>query len=136
MNNHQFSLDLVPITQIDQAWSLSLPYIGKLLKRDPSLSMANLLEGSRNGTYQVWVISNRETIKAIAFIRFEHRGNGMSARVIGFAGEGWKIWGDLLPEFQENMKRLGAQSLIFDGRKGWERLVKARVDRVSYEVTL
>lgn len=136
MNKPHYSLSLVPVTQVDQVWSLSLGYIEKLLKRDQSLSMVNLLECSRNGTFQVWAVTDGAKIAAIAFIRFEQRGSGMAARVIGFAGSGLKLWGHLLPEFQENMKRLGASSLIFDGRKGWEKLVKARVERVAYEVIL
>lgn len=99
--------------------------------------MGFLLEGARSGQLQMWVVWDGATINAVAFIRFEDWGDdGMVARVVALGGQNLKEWKHLIPRFNVSMKNLGASSVVFEGRKGWAREIKARIERVSYKVQL
>jgi hypothetical protein len=129
-------ITLVSVDRIDQVW----PHVRQALegacrRTGGDLTSLDLWRQCRSGEAFLAVVHD-DLIRAATVARLEQWTSGRKLRVLALAGMGRKEWlGDLFDYGCNFARDNGATSIIFDGRKGWERaLAGARVRRVVYEV--
>lgn len=126
----------VPVVGIDVAWPQVLPLIQRMVDSAPDLELPHVWNMLRSGEWELWVIGSEEHgHEAIGITRLRAWGDGTAAYAVGVASNDAGIWRRLIPEWCKALKARGADRIIIEGRKGWERVVPgAKLLRQVYEI--
>ena len=127
----------LPLADVDKVWPTIAVWMDKACKRGRgSMTAWNIYEGCRNGSMLLFVDWSNEQICAaiIGKVRTTPEGQVLSIEAAG--GTEMRRW---LPELHsiEWLKTMGITLVDFEGRKGWERVVKGvSVIRQVYRLSL
>lgn len=127
---------LAGMHEVDHIW----PYIADGMKKACEYSGGDttpywLFEICRKGEGLLFYIVKDGVVVAGLVCRVENWSGKRVLRILAACGRGMKDWIDSVLDYREWLDRWGIESVIFEGRKGWERMVpKAKVLRQVYEV--
>lgn len=96
-----------------------------------------LFEICRKGDALLFVAHEENVVMAGLVCRVENWSGRRVLRIQAAAGWGLERWLPALRDYREWLQRLGVNQVIFEGRKGWQRVLpRARVVRQVYEVDI
>jgi len=109
---------------IEAAW----PNIVRLIEKgcavsDGELEAERIRDAAMRGSLWIWLAHDGRTPIIVAVIRMERWRQKTVARIVLLAGENLRT---SLPKFQalkRALKKKGAQKIVFEGRKGWLRVL-------------
>lgn len=126
----------VSLADVATAWVQVLPLITRMVDSAPDLELQDVWRLLRSGEGELWIAGTEEGgHEAVAVTKLRRWGLQTGAYVIGVASNDELVWRQIIPEWQAALKARGADIIIMEGRKGWERLIPgARLLRQVYEV--
>ena len=131
-------ISLVPLSHIDGVW----PAIANGMKEacwrcGGDITPDWLFQICRKGEALLFVAHEGEEIKAGLVCRVENWSGAKVLRIQAACGMNMETWLQSVMDYREWLDNLAIEKVIFEGRKGWERMVpQARVLRQVYEVEL
>jgi hypothetical protein len=131
-------LRLVGLHEIDTVWPLLAHGIKEACGRSgDDLTPWFLLQSIRRGDALLFVIVADGALMAGLVARPESWGGRQVLRILALTGQQMERWLPLLRAHRHWCEALGVEAVVFEGRPGWQRVVKgARVVRAIYEVEL
>ena len=132
------AIRLVALHEIDAVWPLIATGMKEACRRSgDDLTPWFLLQSVRRGDVLLFVAITDGALKAALVGRPENWGERRVLRILALAGADMERWLPSLSAHREWTDALGVQSVVFEGRPGWQRVAKnARVLRVTYEVKI
>jgi hypothetical protein len=129
---------LVALNEIDAVWPLIAEGMKAACRRSgDDLTPWFLLQSVRRGDALLFVAIAGGALKAALVCRPETWGERRVLRILALAGADVEHWLPALSAHREWTDALGVQSVVFEGRPGWRRVVKnACVLRTTYEVKI
>lgn len=129
---------LAGVEEVDALWPVFADGMQECCRRSGGdITPDWLFMCCRRGEALLFVIDVEGKPKAALVARPEQWGPDRVLRLIAAAGTEMDRWLGELSDHRAFIDRLGISKVIFEGRKGWERVVpKARVLRHVYEVDL
>jgi hypothetical protein len=129
---------LVALHEVDAVWPLLAEGMKEACRRSgDDLTPWFLLQSVRRGDALLFVAVGEGMLKAGLVCRPEAWGARRVLRILALTGWEMGEWLPVLSEHRAWCDALDVQSVIFEGRQGWQRVVKnARVVRTIYEVKL
>lgn len=124
---------------VDAIWQDVAPLLAKCQdEHHGDCSVGDLWQHCRSGNAFLLVYHEDLNIRAASIWRPEHWNEGPVLRCIIIAGQDMSTW------FDEGMKllrevavRCGSKAIIFDGRKGWDRVLPdAELIRYTYRMAI
>lgn len=131
-------ISLVPLIHIDAVW----PHIAEGMKKACTRAGGDitpdwLFEICRKGDALLFVAHENNAVMAGLVCKVENWSGRRVLRILAAAGWRMERWLPALRDYREWLQRLGVNQVIFEGRKGWERVLpRARVVRQVYEVDI
>jgi hypothetical protein len=128
----------VSVADVTRAWVEVLPLMQRIADSAPDLTLADLWRNLRSGDDELWLVGTPETgHEAAAITRLREWDGGVAAVVIGVASNDQRRWQQIIPEWRAALKARGADRIIIEGRKGWQRVFRdATLLRQTYEARL
>lgn len=127
---------LVPVHMVDQIWPQVVEGFQRASDRfGGDLTVGDLWVGCRAGHCFLFVVHEGEEVKAATVWKPEVWRSGPKFRCLALYGKGMAEW---MPELHEMVRKVGrdcgAETLLAEGRKGWERIFPgAKPLRTLYE---
>lgn len=131
-------LQLLPVFDVDRAWLQISDGMERACNRGGGdLTAPFLFQECRSGRAMLFAIIEDQIIRAALIGRVENWGNTRVFHILAACGKGMADWLHMITEHETWPEVLGCEKAVFEGRKGWERMVpKARVVRQLYEVDM
>lgn len=131
-------VELANCQQVDQVWPIISEGLEKACRRTGGdLTSDYLWSEARAGRAYLLLASDGEPIIAAGVFRFEAWTSGRKLRVLSLYGTRMSEWLPRGLSVVRKMMRVGnADGLVFEGRPGWSRKLRARELRRLFEVTL
>lgn len=128
----------MPPGDVTAAWVHALPLIRRVADQWPDMSLSGMWETLRSGRGELWLIGSLEKGTKAAIVTELRDWDGMTvAYVIGAGSDDSREWFTFRDEFAAQLKARGADSIVFQGRNGFERIWPgAKVLRKLYKVGL
>lgn len=125
------NIKLVGVHQIDGVWPLIKHQIAAALERCDDLSLTGLYALCRSGHGFLFV---SDDLKTSAIVSFETRNGTESARILALGSDANTDWKSDIEVIREFAKANGAEKVVFQGRKGWARVMGIKPKYYHYEV--
>ncbi len=128
------NIQLVGVSKIDEVWPVAKQLIGKSLKYCDDLSISGLYALCRSGRGFLFV---SDDLQCSAVVSFERQGEQEAARILALGSRIHTDWKEEINSIKHFAKMNGADKVVFQGRKGWQRVfgdnVKTKI-QYHYEV--
>jgi hypothetical protein len=123
--------------EVDTVWPLVAPKFMEASERcGDDFSSGEMWQMCRSGNAFLLVASDDE-IRAAMVARFERWTDGPVLRVLCIGGHDIRLWLTDGADFLKKFMVLGeARRVVFDGRDGWQRVLKVRKLRSVYEMEI
>lgn len=131
-------VELANCQQVDQLWPIISEGLEKACRRTGGdLTSDYLWSECRAGRAFLLIACDDDRIIAAGVFRFEAWTSGRKLRVLSLYGTRMSEWLQHGLSVVRQMMRVGnADGLVFEGRPGWSRKLRARELRRLFEVTL
>lgn len=113
----------VKSTDIDTYWPLIEPLLSQGLRRFEARTFeaVDILEGARNGRFQVWVGLTPYEVKAVAVTEIKMTPRAKICHVFFTTGTDRKEWSHHLAEIQKWAKSIDCTHFTAECRPGWQK---------------
>jgi len=125
------NVQLVSGSQIDEVWPSVRGHIQKSLDECDDLKIGEMYTFCRSGQGFLFV---SEILDAALIMGFERRNGIESARVYAMGSEAHADWKTVFEQIRKFAYANGAEKMVFQGRKGWSKILGVKPKYYIYEV--
>ena len=127
------NIQLVGTNQIDQVWPAIRHQVEKSIQRGlaDDITVADIYASLRGGQ---WFLFVADDLSASLVLRFQFTTKGEIARIVTFSSERSEDWALWIEKIKKFAKQNGVDRMVFDGRKGWQRVLPVKLIRCTYEM--
>ena len=126
----EVELSLIPRDHVDGIWPLAEGHLLRSYRRSDQNIPIGLRDDLRTGHRQLWLLTQGDvTIVAAGVTCIVALRSGHALKIEHFAGSNIGQWLHLLEEVEAYAKSQGCRKVMWEGRKGWIRLL------ADYEVS-
>jgi hypothetical protein len=119
---------LVPTNMVDGIWPNVVAGFQKASRRSGGdLTVGDLWVGCRSGHCFLFIVHEGDDVKAATVWKQETWQSGTKFRCLALYGTGMSVWLDeVITSLARVARDCGAEEAIFEGRKGWDKVLKNR----------
>lgn len=125
------NIQLVGIQHIDGVWPSIKHQIKAAITKCDNLSLSGLYGICRSGQGFLFV---SDDLKTSAIVSFETRNGTESARILALGSDANTDWKSDIEVIRKFANANGAEKVVFQGRKGWARVMGIKPKYYHYEV--
>ena len=128
-------LRTVPAADLPRVWPMVAPWLAAVVARrlgEMSLDDLRGICAREEGALVLICGAGDEAVAAGVTQVREHEGGGRSCCILALGGSGARDWCGTLGVIEANAARIGCETVRFEGRAGWARLLPDYECRVSY----
>lgn len=127
-------ISLISVPYIDGVFPKVSGWIARALGKHSAITLPRIYQMCRASEAFLLVDHAAEPTNAMV-VQFDNRGGDRVLLVLAMGGKGGENWNTMFDEVCTWGKSLGAVRAVFDGRKGWQRVLpKAKVISQTYAV--
>lgn len=132
------NLSGIPQNHVNDVWpDVALMVADALSHGNSRVSISDVYEGMLRGLYQLWVVHDKNAIKAVVVTEIVKTAACKFCSIFIVIGEGREYWQDQIYLIEDWAKSLGCEKVVALARYGWKKILKSyKVSHIELEKEL